>query len=101
MSHEAESALVARRTSNGRQTENRPGCHFLSGKCRAATEHFSHIILSKFERLWPQAQIAAREPRTKARLRGVVRQNFWVAVSAGDAAILAFMVGCTVPSAVD
>jgi hypothetical protein len=29
------------------------------------------------------------------------QQNFWVAVSAGVTAILAFMAGCTVPSAVD
>ena len=29
------------------------------------------------------------------------QQNFWVAVGAGVAAILAFMAGCTVPSAVD
>ena len=29
------------------------------------------------------------------------QQNFWVAVSAGVAAILAFMAGCTVPTAID
>ncbi len=29
------------------------------------------------------------------------QQNFWVAISAGVAAILAFMAGCTLPSAVD
>jgi hypothetical protein len=29
------------------------------------------------------------------------QQNFWVAVSAGVAAVLAFVAGCTVPSAVD
>lgn len=29
------------------------------------------------------------------------QQNFWIAVTAGVAAILAFMAGCTVPSAVD
>ena len=36
-----------------------------------------------------------------ASARTRAQQNFWVAISAGVAAILAFMAGCTVPSAVD
>lgn len=36
-----------------------------------------------------------------ASARSQEQQNFWIAVSAGVAAILAFMAGCTVPPAID